>query len=59
VAIIDHGKVIIQGKPSEIAEKAHSKSLEEAFIKLTGKDIRNEDASSVDEMRMRRKAFGR
>jgi ABC-2 type transport system ATP-binding protein len=42
IAIIDHGKLIESGTPDEIRTKAGTKDLEEAFIKLTGKQIREE-----------------
>lgn len=42
IAIIDHGKLIEYGTPDEIRAKGGSQSLEEAFIKLTGKKIREE-----------------
>jgi ABC-2 type transport system ATP-binding protein len=60
VAIIDHGKIITQGTAVELKEKTKTQSLEEAFIKLTGHQIREEEASPIDRMRMRRQArFGR
>lgn len=42
IAIIDHGKIIEYGTPDEIRRKGNSQSLEEAFINLTGKEIREE-----------------
>ena len=42
IAIIDHGKIIEQGTPREILAKAGVRSLEDAFIKLTGHQIRAE-----------------
>ncbi|MDQ3014820.1 MAG: ATP-binding cassette domain-containing protein [bacterium] len=42
IAIIDHGKIIAQGTLDEIRKKAGKESLEEAFIELTGKEIRAE-----------------
>ncbi len=42
VAIIDHGKLITQGKPSELISKhkgAHN--LEDVFLSLTGKGLRD------------------
>jgi ABC-2 type transport system ATP-binding protein len=60
VAIIDYGKIVAQGTPTELKEKTKTQSLEEAFINLTGRQIREEEASPVDRMRMRRRArFGR
>jgi len=42
IAIIDHGKIITIGTPKDIENQTNSKSLEEAFLKLTGKQIREE-----------------
>jgi len=58
VAIIDHGKLIKIGTPAEIRKQTNTKSLEDAFLKLTGKTIREETASSKDKMRMAGKVFG-
>jgi len=56
VAIIDNGKIIIEGTPADLKEKTKTQSLEEAFINLTGHQIREERANPVDRMRMRRRA---
>ena len=58
VAIIDNGKIIIQGTASEIKKKTKSKSLEEAFLKLTGHSIREEEASAKDQFRNMAKLWG-
>lgn len=42
IVIIDHGKILEQGTPDEIRAKAGTQSLEDAFIALTGKEIRHE-----------------
>jgi ABC-2 type transport system ATP-binding protein len=43
VGIIDHGKLIALGTPQQLISKNQVKNLEEVFIKLTGRNIR-EDA---------------
>ncbi|HTY74117.1 MAG TPA: ABC transporter ATP-binding protein [Candidatus Nanoarchaeia archaeon] len=43
VGIIDHGKLIELGTPQQLISKHDVKNLEEVFIKLTGRNIR-EDA---------------
>lgn len=58
-AIIDHGKIIVQGTPDELKAQTHTASLEGAFIALTGRDIRDQEPNNLDQMRMRRKMFGR
>jgi ABC-2 type transport system ATP-binding protein len=55
IAVIDQGKIIAQGSPKELIEKNGASSLEDAFIKLTGQSIRNEQASNSDHMRMMRR----
>lgn len=40
VAIIDDGKLIALGSPVELMEKHQAKNLEEVFLKLTGKKLR-------------------
>ncbi|MFB0504028.1 MAG: ABC transporter ATP-binding protein [Candidatus Bathyarchaeia archaeon] len=40
VGIIDHGKVIALGSPRELTSSNNVKNLEEVFIKLTGRRIR-------------------
>ena len=59
IAIIDHGKIITKGTSNSIKKDTGSKTLEEAFLKLTGKHIREESASTKDQMRLRRRAWGR
>lgn len=57
IAIIDHGKIITQGTSTELKEKTKKNSLEDAFLSLTGKKIRDEEASGIDQMRMRRQVW--
>jgi ABC-2 type transport system ATP-binding protein len=42
VGIIDHGKLIAQGTPQELISRNNVKNLEEVFIALTGRKIREE-----------------
>ncbi|HKK54406.1 MAG TPA: ATP-binding cassette domain-containing protein [Patescibacteria group bacterium] len=48
VAIIDNGKIVSQGTVAEILEKQQRANLEEAFISLTGKNIKEESADNLD-----------
>jgi ABC-2 type transport system ATP-binding protein len=41
IAIIDHGKIITQGKPKELIQEHHTENLEQLFLKLTGKKLRD------------------
>ena len=51
IAVIDHGKIVALGSPTELKEQTNTASLEEAFLALTGATIRDESATSVDQMR--------
>lgn len=42
IAIIDHGKIIVIGTSKELEEQTNTNSLEDAFLALTGKTIREE-----------------
>jgi ABC-2 type transport system ATP-binding protein len=42
VGIIDHGKLIALGKPKDLIAKNGVKNLEEVFIQLTGRNMREE-----------------
>ncbi len=55
IAIIDYGKIIAIGSTEELKKLTNTNSLEEAFLKLTGKVIREEAATGLDHMRMRRR----
>lgn len=59
VAIIDHGRIVAQGTVKKIKQQTKTKSLEEAFLALTGKDIREEHASSLDGLRQRARMMRR
>lgn len=58
IVVIDHGKIIAQGTPIELKKKTNSKTLEDAFLSLTGHEIRNEEAGAVDQLRQHRRAWG-
>jgi len=59
IAIIDGGKIIAQGTAEKLKATTKTESLEDAFISLTGKQIREEEASSADRMRTQRRIFRR
>jgi ABC-2 type transport system ATP-binding protein len=42
VGIMDHGKLIALGTPKQLMDKFKAKNLEEVFIELTGRKIREE-----------------
>ncbi len=59
VAIIDHGKIVTRGSPSDLKKNANVATLEEAFISVTGRAIRDEQASPQDRTRAMGKIWGR
>jgi len=59
IAIIDHGKIITIGTAEELKEQTQTDSLEDAFLALTGKTIREENVSGVDQMRSARRRWQR
>lgn len=59
IAIIDHGKIVAQGTSNQLQKQTETHSLEEAFLNLTGRQIREEEVSGIDHLRMRHRMFGR
>jgi len=55
IAIIDHGKIVALGTPGELKIRTSTNSLEDAFLAMTGKTIREDEVSSIDRLRMMRK----
>jgi len=51
IAVIDHGKIIAMGTSKELKENTKTATLEDAFLALTGKDIREENATGKDTLR--------
>jgi ABC-2 type transport system ATP-binding protein len=58
IAIIDHGKIIAAGSAADLTKQTQTASLEEAFLKLTGSEIRDEESSATDRLRNRAKMMG-
>ena len=59
IAIVDHGTIIATGTPDSLKEETKAGSLEDAFLSLTGKMIRDEAATPTDQMRMRHRVWRR
>ena len=53
IAIMDQGKVIVEGSLEDLLKKTHKKTLEEAFLQLTGSAVREESASASDRLKRR------
>ncbi len=59
IAIIDHGGIIARGTSAELEKQTKTNSLEEAYLQLTGKDLRDTDeVSSNARMKLRMRARG-
>jgi ABC-2 type transport system ATP-binding protein len=56
IAIIDHGELIALGTSKELAKQTNTKTLEQAYLELTGKTVRDESKSKGDEWRARHRA---
>jgi ABC-2 type transport system ATP-binding protein len=59
VAVIDHGRIVAQGTPQELKQQTGAESLEQAFLKLTGSTIREEEVTPTDRMRRMARAWRR
>ena len=59
IAIIDHGKISAVGTTGELKERTRTKTLEEAFLAITGSVIREQEASGLDHMRTMRRRWRR
>ena len=55
LAIIDQGKIIARGKAKELEKQTETNSLEEAFLALTGKTIREEGPEKFANFRRMRR----
>lgn len=56
IAIIDHGELIALGSSKDLMKLTSTKSLEQAYLELTGKTVRDEEANKGDEWRARRRS---
>ncbi len=59
IAIIDHGKIVAVGNAGELMKQTGTGSLEDAFLKLTGNVIREEESTATDRLRNRARMWGR
>lgn len=48
IAIIDHGKIVAMGTTQELKAQTNTNNLEEAYLELTGKNVRDETLDSAD-----------
>jgi ABC-2 type transport system ATP-binding protein len=54
IAIIDHGKIIDIDSPANLKSRYGEKTLEDVFLKLTGREIRSQAGESAWSQWMRR-----
>ena len=53
IAIIDHGQIVATGTAKELAKQTGTKTLEEAYLQLTGKEVRDETSLSNNGLNVR------
>ncbi len=56
IAIIDHGLIVASGTAEELKRQTWKHTLEDAFLELTGRDIRDESTSGNERMRLMSRA---
>ncbi len=50
VAVIDHGRIIAEDTPDRIIESMGTETLEDAFVEMTGRELRPEASSSRERL---------
>jgi ABC-2 type transport system ATP-binding protein len=53
IAIIDHGKIIATGTAKQLAKQTKTKNLEEAYLELTGRTVRDETSEANNGLNVR------
>lgn len=53
IAIIDHGKIVATGTSAQLAKKTGTKTLEDAYLELTGRTVRDETSMKNDGLNVR------
>lgn len=60
IAIIDEGKIVALDTPTALKQRLGSDTLDDVFVKLIGREIREENASQKDQLRdLHKKWIGR
>src|SRR5499427_6460304 len=57
IAVIDHGRIVAEGTAAALRQQTGGRTLEDAFIALTGHSIREAEAAPIDRMRMMRRVW--
>jgi ABC-2 type transport system ATP-binding protein len=53
IAIIDHGQIVARGTTKELTRLTNTKTLEEAYLQLTGRTVRDETSESFNGLNVR------
>jgi ABC-2 type transport system ATP-binding protein len=53
IAIIDHGKIVTTGTVKQLTKQTNTKTLEQAYLKLTGTTVRDESSLSNNGLNVR------
>jgi ABC-2 type transport system ATP-binding protein len=53
IAIIDHGKIVATGTTKQLAKQTSTKTLEEAYLELTGRTVRDETSQANNGLNVR------
>src|SRR6478609_2966861 len=53
IAIIDHGKIIATGTSKQLAKQTGTKTLEQAYLELTGREVRDETSLANNGLNVR------
>ena len=53
----DHGRIVAEGTVAALRQQTGGRTLEDAFIALTGHGIREDEAAPVDRMRRMRQVW--
>jgi ABC-2 type transport system ATP-binding protein len=56
IGIIDHGTIVALGTSKELEKQTNTKNLEDAYLELTGKTVRDEEVNPHEEWRARHRA---
>jgi len=53
IAIMDHGKIVATGTTAQLVKQTRTKTLEQAYLKLTGTEIRDEASEANNGLNVR------
>jgi ABC-2 type transport system ATP-binding protein len=49
IGFLAHGKLVAEGTTQELMRRAHATTLDDAFIKLTGEELVDEELVGVED----------